>query len=94
MRQWGAKEFCNLIYDGRRLYEQYGEALTRDCTDEEFMALYEQYEKFDELDDNFIDIEEGVTGIVAHYIDENLSSFAVVEDGDWKRMWGRDVSCL
>ena len=79
MRLWGAKEMCNLIYDGRRLYEKYGEQLTKDCTDEEFMALYEQYEEFDELDDSFIEMEPEVTSIVAHYIDENIENFARVE---------------
>lgn len=81
MRLWGARDFCNLIYDGRRLYEKYGEELTRDCSDEEFMALYEQYPEFDELDDKFVDeMEPEVTSIVAHYIDEHVSDFAVVEN--------------
>ena len=79
MRLWGAREMCNLIYDGRRLYEKYGEQLTKDCTDEEFMALYEQYEEFDELDDAFIEMEPEVTSIVAHYIDENIDNVARVE---------------
>ena len=79
MRLWGAREFCNLIYDGRRLYEQYAEQLTQDMTDDEFMALYEQYPEFDELDDRFVDeMEPEVTDVVAHYIDEHLSLFVVV----------------
>ena len=82
MRLWGAREFSKLIYDGRKLYEQHAEALTKDCTDEEFMALYEQYEEFDELDDNFIEMEEEVTDLVAHYIDEHLSGFATVKSED------------
>ena len=81
MRLWGAREFCNLIYDGRKLYERYGEELTRDCTDEEFMALYEQYEEFDVLDDAFIEMEPSVTEIMARYIDEHIDNFAeVVKD--------------
>ena len=79
MRLWGAKGLTNLIYEGRRLFEQYGEVLTEDCTDEEFMALYEQYEEFDELDDAFIEMEPEVTDIVAHYIDEHIENFAEVE---------------
>ena len=79
MRLWGAREFSKLIYDGRKLYEQHAEDLTKDCTDEEFMALYEQYEELDELDDNFIEMEEEVTEVVAHYIDEHLSGFATVK---------------
>ena len=78
MRLWGAKDFCNLIYDARRLYEEHGEELTRERTDEEFMALYEQFEQFDELDDGFIDMEPEVTSLVAHYIDEHLDNFATV----------------
>lgn len=79
MRLWGAREFSKLIYDGRALYEKYGEELTRDCTDDEFMALYEQYEQFDELDDHFIEMEEDVTSTVAHYIDDHIADFIAVE---------------
>ncbi len=78
MRLWGAREFSKLVYDGRRLYEEYGEQLTRECTDEEFMALYEQYEQFDDLDDEFIEMEPEVTELVAHYIDEHIGNFGEV----------------
>lgn len=78
MRLWGSRELCNLVYDGRRLYEEYGTELTRECSDEEFMALFEQYPKFDDLDDAFVEMEEEVTGVVAHYIDEHLDQFAEV----------------
>ena len=83
MRLWGARDFCNLIYEGRKLYEKYGEQLTRDCTDDEFMALYEQYEEFDELDDGFIEMEETVTDIVAHYVDDHLSDFVAVHSSQF-----------
>lgn len=78
MRLWGARDFCNLVYDARRLYEEFGDELTRERSDEEFMALYEQYEQFDDLDDTFIEMEPEVTEIVAHYIDEHIDIFAVV----------------
>ena len=79
MRLWGAREFSKLIYEGRKLYDMYASELTKDCSDEEFMALYEQFEAFDELDDSFIEMEEDVTEIVAHYVDENLNNFVEVE---------------
>jgi len=79
MRLWGAKEFCNLIYKGRKLFEQYGEEITKECSDEEFMALFEKYPDFDELDDAFIEMEEEVTETVARYIDEHLDQFAQIE---------------
>lgn len=78
MRLWGAKDFCNLVYDGRRLFEKYGDSLTRDCSDDEFMALFEQYPEFDDLDDRFVEMEEEVTATVARYIDEHTDAFAKV----------------
>ena len=78
MRLWGAKDFCNLIYKGRKLFEKYGEELIRECSDEEFMALFEKYPEFDDLDDAFVEMEEEVTETVARYIDEHLDNFAQV----------------
>ena len=78
MNQWGAREFRNLVYDGRRLYEKYAKELECDCTDEEFMALFEQYPEFDDLDDRFVEMEEEVTELVARYVDEHLENFVVV----------------
>lgn len=79
MRQWGAADFQKLIYKGRKLYEQYDKELTRELSDEEFMALYEQYPAFEDLDDEFVCTEEQVTELVARYIDEHIERFAVVE---------------
>lgn len=78
MRLWGAKDFQKLIYRGRELYLANEKELTKDCSDEEFMALFEQYPEFDDLDDEFIEMEEEVTEIVARYIDENLEAFAKI----------------
>jgi len=79
MRLWGAREFQKLIYKGRELFVEHEKELTRDCTDEEFMALFEQYPEFDDLDDEFIEMEEEVTEIVARYVDEHLEKFAEIE---------------
>ncbi len=78
MRLWGAVEFQKLIYKGRKLYEEHAAELTRECTDEEFMALFEQHPEFDELDDKFVETEEVVTALVARYIDEHISQFATI----------------
>ncbi len=75
MRLWGAHDFSKLLYKGRKLYEKHAEALTADCSDEAFMALFEQYPEFDDLDDEFIEMEEEVTYAIAHYVDEHLSEF-------------------
>ena len=78
MRLWGAHDLSKLIYKGRKLFELHGDTLTADCSDEEFMALFEQYPEFDDLDDAFIEMEEEATDIIAHYVDENLGQFVSV----------------
>lgn len=85
-------DFSKFIYDGRHLFEKYGEALTADMDDEAFMALYEQYPDFDEPDDLFIDCEESVTKAINTYIDCNKSTFYVLNDcphrsGDSSQSW-------
>lgn len=90
MRLWGQEteaeagttilhDFSKLIYRGRKLFEKHGDELTRPCTDEEFMALFEQYPDFDDLDDTFVDAEEEITSLIAHYVDDHLPLFVEVE---------------
>jgi hypothetical protein len=79
LKLWGMRDLSKLIYEGHTLYVKYGEAIERDCTDEEFMALFEQYPEFDDLDDAFIEQEEVWTGQIARYIDEHVERFANVE---------------
>lgn len=62
LRLWGAKEFSKWLYDARALYEKTAEEIERPTqTDEEFMALYEQYPEWDEFDDYFIETEPEIT---------------------------------
>lgn len=79
MRLWGAHDFSKLVYKGRKLFEKYGHELTQDCTEEEFMALFEKYPEFDDLDDEFVEMEEETTELVARYIDEHIELFVSVE---------------
>jgi hypothetical protein len=43
------------------------------------MALFEQFPEFDDLDDKFVEEEEHWTADIAHYIDENIEKFALIE---------------
>ena len=79
LKLWGLRELSKLIYSAHTLYIKYGEQIERDCTDDEFMALFEQYPEFDDLDDTFVEEEENWTADIAHYIDENIERFANVE---------------
>ena len=78
MRMFGAKDFSKLIYDAKKIYDAHREDLERERTDDEFMAMYEQYEAFDELEEEFLEKEEGITAMVASYVDEHLELFAKI----------------
>ena len=42
------------------------------------MAMYEQYEAFDELEEEYFEMEEQVTATVAGYLDDHLELFAKI----------------
>ena len=79
IKQWGLRDLSKLIYNAHSLYVKYGAEIEKECTDEEFMALFEQYEEFDEMDDAFVENEEDWTNMVAVYIDDHIENFAVIE---------------
>ena len=78
LKLWGVRDLSKLIYDAHSLYVKYHEQIEHDCTDEEFMALFEQFPEFDDLDDEFVEKEEAWTAAIAHYIDENIEKFAII----------------
>lgn len=78
LRLWGVGELTKLIYSAREIYVANKEDLERERTDEEFMAMYEQYEAFDDLEDVFLEKEEMFTALVAEYVDEHLEQFATI----------------
>ena len=79
LKFWGMRPLSKLIYDAHTLYVKYGQQLERDCTDDEFMALFEQFPEFDDLDDTFVEKEEEWTEQIARYIDNNIEKFATIE---------------
>ena len=76
MRLWGAEDFSKLVYKAKKIYDAHREDLERERTDDEFMAMYEQYEEFDDLEDEFLENEEEITALIASYVDEHLGLFA------------------
>jgi len=79
LKLWGLRDLSKLIYDAHTLWVRYRDEIERDCTDEEFMALFERFPEFDDLDDDFVENEESWTGAIAHYVDEHIEHFALVE---------------
>jgi len=80
LRLWEMRELSKLIYEAHTLWFKHREKIEKDCTDEEFMALFEQFPDFDELDDQFVEYEEEWTEDIAHYVDDHLERFATIEE--------------
>lgn len=75
IRDWGLVELCRLMRRAKKQYQRHREAIEKEMTDEEFMAIYEKMQEFDELDDEFITHEEQWSDAVAHYVDEHIEEF-------------------
>ncbi len=78
-KMWHMRELSKRLYEVHTLWLQHREEIERDCTDEEFMALFERFPQFDDYDDWFVENEEELTQQVAQYIDENIEKFVVTE---------------
>lgn len=79
IRQWGLVDLCRLMRHAKKQYQKHHEAIEQEMNDDDFMALYEEYDMFEEFDDEFVVNEEKWTGMVAFYVDEHLENFVEVE---------------
>jgi len=77
-KMWHIRDLSKMLYEVHTLWLENREALERDCTDEEFMALYEQFPQFDDYDDAFIENEPQWTEEIAQYVDNHIEQFATV----------------
>lgn len=80
VKLWGIRDLSKLIYKAHTLYLKHHEQIEIDCTEEEFMALFEQFPAFDDMDDAFVENEEVWTEQIAEYIDQHLEQFAYIEE--------------
>jgi hypothetical protein len=78
IKQFGAAEMAKLIYKAKEIYDPNKQQLERDTTDEEFNAMYVDFEVFDELEEIYFDIEEEQTSLIAHYVDKHIVQFAEI----------------
>ena len=78
MRLWGAEEFSKLVYKAKKIFDSNRKDLEKERTNDEFMAMYEQYEAFDDLEEAYLEMEEQVTALIASYVDEHLELFAKI----------------
>lgn len=77
IRNWGLVDLYKLVNKTHKLYNKFHTEIERDCTDDEFMAMFERFAEFDHCDDTFVENEKW-TATVARYVDEHIGNFAQI----------------
>ena len=78
IKQFGAAELSKLVYKAKEIYDPNKKELERETTEEEFNAMYVDFEVFDELEERYFDMEEEQTALIAQYVDEHITEFAEI----------------
>ena len=78
LKIFGASEMARIIYKAKEIYDANREILERETTEEEFTAMYVDFEIFDELEERYFVIEEEQTAIIASYVDEHIEDFGEI----------------
>lgn len=78
LKLMGATEIAKIIYKAKEIYDANRETLERETTEEEFNAMYVDFEVFDELEEKYFEIEEGQTAIIAAYVDDHIGDFGEI----------------
>lgn len=81
LRFFGAIELSKLVYKAKEIYDTNQADLEKETDEATFLAMYEQYEAFDELEERFFEIEEACTDTIARYVDEHLNDFVDTIEG-------------
>ncbi len=80
MKQFGAVELGKLVYKAKEIYDANKKELERETTEEEFNAMYVDFEVFDDLEELYFEMEEQQTALIAAYVDEHISDFCEIID--------------
>ena len=78
LKSWDIYDLSKMIGKCHKLYRKYAAELEQDCSDDEFMALFEKYPAFDDFDDEFVENEERWTENVARYVDDHIGQFVKI----------------
>lgn len=78
LKIFGADGTAKLIYKAKEIYDANREELERDTSDEDFNAMYVDFEVFEEIEESYYQIEKAQTAIVAKFVDDNRDLFAKI----------------
>lgn len=75
LRLWDMRELSKIINKANDIYRKNKKDLTSGRTEDEFMAMYEDYEAFDKWEDEYIEDEEQFTDEVKTYVLSHPDNF-------------------
>jgi len=78
IKQFGALDLSKLIYKAKEIYDPNKAELERETTEDEFNAMYVDFEVFDDLEEAYFEMEEQQTALIAAYVDEHITDFAEI----------------
>lgn len=78
LKIFGAEKTAKIIYKAKEIYDANRAELERETTDEEFTAMYVDFEVFDELEEQFYAIQKEETKIIAEFVEKNRNLFAEI----------------
>ena len=78
LKTFGAVKTSKLLYRAHDIYAANKEDLERDKSDDDFIASFEEYEEFDPIEEEIIEISEQEKKLLAYYIDEHIEEFAEI----------------
>ena len=81
IKQFGAVELSKLVYKAKEIYDPNKTELERETTEEEFNAMYVDFEVFDDLEEMYFEMEERQTSLIAAFVDEHIADFAEIVQG-------------
>ena len=81
IKQFGAVELSKLVYKAKEIYDPNKAELERETTEEEFNAMYVDFEVFDDLEELYFEMEERQTSLIAAFVDEHIADFAEIVQG-------------
>jgi len=78
IKQFGALDLSKLIYKAKEIYDPNKAELERETTEDEFNAMYVDFEVFDDLEEAYFEMEEQQTALIAAFVDEHITDFAEI----------------
>ena len=79
LKLFGAEETAKIVEEAKVLYDKYKENLEKECSIEEFSALYKEITDFEPLENRFYKIMDQETKNIKKYVEENIEEFAVIK---------------